>query len=83
MFSRRAMVLANLMFFIVAVTAMAFGLFLFRRPQQVFAIQKRFYALINWNIEPISLEKEIRNTRVMGVVLIIFVLGSCLFKLMQ
>ena len=31
----------------------------------------RFYEKINWRIEPISMEKEIRNTEIMGVSLIV------------
>jgi hypothetical protein len=46
------------------------GLFLFLNPHQALEIQKRFYAAINWRIEPISLSKEIRNTRIIGLFLI-------------
>ncbi len=47
------------------------GLLLFLRPELAIEIQKRFYAKINWRIEPISMPKEIRNTRIMGAFLII------------
>ncbi len=45
------------------------GFFLFLRPQAALDVQKRFYEMINWRIEPIDLSKEIRNTRSMGVFL--------------
>jgi hypothetical protein len=37
-----------------------------KRPELAIEIQKRFYAKINWRIEPVSMPKEIRNTRIMG-----------------
>lgn len=46
------------------------GLFLATKPRWAIELQKKFYAKINWNIEPISFEKEIRNTRLMGLFLI-------------
>jgi len=49
---------------------LAFGLFLIIRPSLAIEIQRRFYAMINWKIEPISMSKEIRNTRIMGWFLI-------------
>jgi|WetSurMetagenome_2_1015567.scaffolds.fasta_scaffold533305_2 hypothetical protein len=46
------------------------GFFLVSRPQAALDVQKRFYEMINWRIEPIDLSKEIRNTRGMGAFLI-------------
>jgi hypothetical protein len=43
------------------------GLFLFFKPALAILIQKKFYEKINWRIEPISMQKEIRNTRLMGL----------------
>ncbi|KPK97447.1 MAG: hypothetical protein AMJ95_08990 [Omnitrophica WOR_2 bacterium SM23_72] len=42
------------------------GLFLALRPASCIELQKRFYERINWRMEPISLEKEIRYTRLLG-----------------
>lgn len=50
---------------------LAVGFFLLLRPELVIEMQRRFYALINWRMEPISMEKEIRNTRIMGGALIV------------
>ncbi|TBR16325.1 hypothetical protein EPO66_04775 [bacterium] len=47
------------------------GLVLFLKPGLAIEIQRRFYAKINWRVEPISMPKEIRNTRIMGVFLIV------------
>ena len=37
-------------------------------PQGTINVQIAFYRWINWRIEPLSWEKEIRNTRIMGVI---------------
>ncbi len=42
------------------------------RTQWVISMQIKFYALINWKVEPISMEREMRSTRVMGMVLFAF-----------
>jgi len=46
------------------------GFFLFLKPVSAIEIQKKFYEKINWRIEPISMQKEIRNTKIMGLFLI-------------
>jgi len=48
---------------------LSFGLFLVSKPELAIELQRRFYARINWKIEPISLPKELRNTRIMGLIL--------------
>ena len=45
------------------------GLFIFFNPALIIEIQRKFYEKINWRIEPISMKKEIRNTRIMGLFL--------------
>ncbi|MFO8053008.1 MAG: hypothetical protein R6U54_03505 [Candidatus Omnitrophota bacterium] len=57
---------------LVIVLALAFGLFLMLRPFLMIRFQQKFYEKINWRIEPVSMPKEIRNTRIMGVSLIVF-----------
>lgn len=71
----------NVVFLIVAVSAFTVGAFIYVKPQKAFDIQKAFYRLINWNIEPISWDKEIRNTKAMGMILVVFVIVSCFYKL--
>jgi len=55
------------------------GLFFLFRPAELIEIQRRFYARINWKIEPISMSKEIRNTRLMGAFIIILALVALVF----
>lgn len=72
--------ISNIVFVITILAAFAFGFFIYRFPLKAFEIQKKFYALINWRIEPISLEKEIRNTKGMGLFLMAVVLAAvCYF----
>jgi hypothetical protein len=47
------------------------GLFCAIKPALCIEMQKRFYAKINWRMEPIFMEKEIYNTRFMGWFLVI------------
>lgn len=49
--------------------SIAVGLFIFFKPSLTIEIQRRCYEMINWRIEPISMPKEIRNTRIMGMFL--------------
>jgi hypothetical protein len=60
--------------FILSLASFCLGLFLIIMPAGAIEIQRRFYASINWKIEPISQEKELRNTRLMGVFLIAVVI---------
>ncbi len=57
--------------FAVAIIAIIFGVFLTLQPKRAIDIQIAFYRLINWKMEPVSMEKEIRNTRIMGLFVII------------
>ena len=69
----------TILFSIVVLLSLWIGLFVYIKPQKAFEIQKKFYELINWRIEPISMEKEMRNTKIMGLFLIIFTLMSCVY----
>lgn len=55
----------------VVIIAMIIGILLIWQPKRAIDIQIAFYRLINWKIEPISMEKEIRNTRIMGLAVVI------------
>lgn len=61
---------------IFAVVFFAMGWFIFRYPNLTIRLQQKFYTLINWRMEPIDMVKEIRNTRAMGLFLIVFILLS-------
>ncbi|MBI4437298.1 MAG: tyrosine-protein phosphatase [Candidatus Omnitrophica bacterium] len=47
------------------------GILCLKRPDLAIRIQKRFYEMINWRLSPVSLEKELRNTRIMGGILLL------------
>ncbi len=63
--------LFSVLFILFSLLSLGIGIFLVRKPDAAIEIQRRFYARINWKIEPISMTKEIRNTRLMGIFLII------------
>ena len=52
---------------LVSVVGITIGLFVFFKPELTIEIQRKFYEKINWRIEPISMRKEIRNTKIMGI----------------
>ncbi len=69
-------------FFFLASSAI--GLFLILRPAQTIELQKQFYFKINWRMEPINMALEIRNTRIMGFMIlgaVIVLGGKCLMGL--
>jgi len=55
---------------VVPVISLGLGFFLVKKPGLAIKYQMWFYSKINWKIEPVSMEKEMRNTRLMGVFLI-------------
>jgi len=69
----------KVVFVFIAIVSLAFGIFTYKKPLRIFELQKRFYASINWRIEPISVQKEIRNTKIMGFLLIVFVILSTIY----
>ena len=58
------------LFILLAAVSLGLGLFLIFKPSTAIDIQQKFYRLINWNMTPVSIKKEIRNTRIMGMFLI-------------
>ena len=59
------------------------GLICFLNPALAIKLQQKFYAKINWKIEPINLNKELRNTRIMGtmsLVIAIMLIANLLRK---
>ncbi len=68
---------------LISVVSVIIGLFLFFKPSLSIEIQKKFYERINWRIEPISMPKEIRNTRIMGLILIFTTLITVVYVLIK
>ncbi|MFA5100319.1 MAG: hypothetical protein WC547_05510 [Candidatus Omnitrophota bacterium] len=59
---------------VIAACSACLGLFLVCAPSRAIGIQIKFYSLINWRMEPIDMQKEVRNTRGMGAFLIVCVI---------
>jgi hypothetical protein len=66
---------------VLVLLGMITGLFLIFKPDSAISIQKKFYEMINWRIEPISMSRELRNTRIMGAFLIILDLLAVFYTL--
>lgn len=71
--------MAAISFVLIVLAALALGVYLITSPQQAIEIQTKFYALINWRMEPISMRKEIRNIRLMGMAVIICAFLSSIY----
>ena len=54
----------------IATIAIIAGALITWRPRKAIDLQIAFYRLINWKMEPISMEKEVRKTRIMGAILL-------------
>jgi len=63
--------------------SLLFGIFLATKPQLAIRFQIKFYEKINWRVEPISMAKEVHNTRVMGVFLVAVFLFTVFYALTQ
>lgn len=68
-----------LIFCFIALVSFIFGILLIKVPEKLFEIQRKFYASLNWRIEPISWEKEMKSMRWMGMILLAVVLFSAWF----
>jgi hypothetical protein len=67
---------------IISIAGFLIGAFLFVRPTDAIEMQRKFYALINWKIEPISMDKEIKNTKIMGLFLVIFIVMFAVYSVL-
>lgn len=65
------MVIASIVF---TVSAFFVGLVLFLKPLTAISLQEKFYARINWSLKPISVEKEVKSTKLMGLLVILITL---------
>jgi len=63
----------------IALLGIITGLLSISKPIFVIKVQQRFYSKINWRIEPISFEREVRNTKIMGYFSLII---GCLIALL-
>jgi magnesium-transporting ATPase (P-type) len=61
--------------------ALCMGFLMLINPALAIELQRRAYEKINWSIEPISVSKEIRNTRIMGWITILLVIAALFIAL--
>ena len=66
----------------IVVIAIVFGALVAWKPKKTIDIQIAIYKPFNWKIEPISMEKEIRNTRIMGLTVLILGILSLIYILL-
>ena len=59
---------------IVAVNSFLLGIFCVYRPEKAINMEQEFYRWINWDTKPISMNREVRNTVIMGILLILLTL---------
>ena len=68
---------------VILLAACLIGLFLLLKPEAGIELQRRFYERINWRIEPISMTKEINNTRIMGIAILVFCAAGLIYLLVN
>lgn len=64
---------------LLAAVGIIVGLAMFFKTASLIEMQIKFYAKINWRMEPISMPKEIKNTKFMGLVLVTFCLLAIIY----
>ena len=64
---------------LVSAVGIIIGQFVFFKPELTIEIQRKFYEKINWRIEPISMQKEIRNTKIMGAFLVVVAIATMIY----
>ena len=55
----------------MAFIAVMVGTLIAWKPRKAIDMQIVFYRFINWKMEPISMKKEVRNTRIMGAIVLV------------
>lgn len=65
------------------VPSLFLGLLYLFKPGLIIEMQKKFYAMFNWNLEPISMPKEVRNTRIMGALLATIALIAVIYIVLK
>ncbi|MDP2924543.1 MAG: hypothetical protein Q8O30_12650 [Candidatus Omnitrophota bacterium] len=63
----------------IVVIAIVFGALVAWKPRKTIDIQIAIYRPFNWKLEPISMEKEIKNTRIMGLTVLILGILSLIY----
>jgi hypothetical protein len=66
---------------VVAVFVTTFGALIALKPKKTIDIQIAIYKPFNWKIEPIDMQKEIKNTRIMGMIVLVLGIISLVYIL--
>ncbi|MDD3274997.1 MAG: hypothetical protein PHQ84_04455 [Candidatus Omnitrophica bacterium] len=64
---------------VLIIVGIVVGLLVFFYPVSVMRMQVKFYEMINWRIEPISLQKEFKRTKYSGLYLVVLCLFASLY----
>ena len=64
-------------------TGLIFGLWVFFNTEPIIKVQTKLYEKTNWLMVPISMLREIRNTRIMALILIIISIASAGYLIME
>jgi uncharacterized membrane protein len=67
--------------YIFSALSFLIGLFIYLKPRKAIEIQISFYKRINWRMEPISMKKEVRNTKIMGLFLVVVAMATLVVML--
>jgi hypothetical protein len=59
------------------------GLFIYLKPDKAIQLQIVFYRWLNWNMQPVSMEKEVRNTKAMGLFLVVAAMAAIIMILLK
>ncbi len=60
-----------------------FGLWVFFNTEPILKVQTKFYEKTNWLMVPISMLKEVRNTRIMALILILISIASAVYLIFE
>lgn len=68
---------------VIAMMALGSGILCYIRPSRAIEIQQKFYEKINWKIEPINVDKELRNTKIMGALNVLLAISITILLMVK
>ncbi len=69
--------------YLFSALSLIIGLFIYLKPDKAIQLQIDFYRWINWNMQPVSMEKEVRNTKAMGFFLVVAAMAAIITILLK
>ena len=75
--------ISTLAFPVIFLCSVCLGIFLILKAPLAIKFQIWFYRKINWRIEPISMAREIRNTKIMGLLSILSAALALIYVLLR